>query len=258
MVGPRLLYGYASSGATMTADYTATGYAAENAVALDRGTSWKSSGTADQRLILHAGSSITPTGLAVSAGNYSGWGTTTLEYSTTGLAGSWTSQTTLTGIGSRTDSIEDYYIKLTGAPAKPYWALHWAAPSAAPEVAVFYLGTLTTLADNYDFPSEGSDVFGVDVQTSEGQVVVTERVARYRERFLLKFGVTTLSMRDTVRTILKTENGPLRPFYFAPIDESTTNDYGRAYLVRFEPMAFGWRRLYSDPTEFSVPLLEEV
>lgn len=254
MVGPRFLYGYSSSGATMSATVTGAGYDAANAVALDRGTTWKGSGTSAQRLIMHTGSAISPSGLGISAGNYSVWGTTVLQHSTDGVT--WTTYATLT-VSGLTDSVQDYFDTLTPI-SKSWWCLYWAAPSAAPEVGIFYLGTLTTIADNYVHPFDESDVYGVDVQTSEGRVIVAEQVARRRNRFLLDFGNTTTAVRDSVRTIIQSEGGPLRPFYFVPIDESGSSTEGRAYFVRYEPAAFGMRRIFTNVHEFSLPLLEEV
>ncbi len=258
MVNARFGYGYLSGSATGSADSTASGYDAANAVALDRGTTWLSGGTSDQRLILNCGSAVTPTFLGIAGGNWSVWGTVTFQYSTTGLAGSWTTQQTLSGLGARTDSIEDYYEKVTAAPSKQFWCLHWSAPSAAPEVACFYLGTLATLTENYAFPAEEQDVFNVDTQTTEGKVVMAEETARRLARWPLLWDVVTSTTRDTLRTIVRSEGGPKRPFWFAPVDESTSNDYGLAYLVRYEPSILSMKRPYTGIYEVALPLLEEV
>lgn len=260
MVDGRFGYGNLSGTGTASADYTAAGYDAANVVALDRGTTWLSSGTADQRLIVNCGAAITPTFLGLAGGNWSGWGTVTLQYSSTGLAGSWTTQQTLAGLGSRTDSVEDYYEKVTSAPARQYWCLHWSASSSAPEVALFYLGTLATLIENYGFPGDERDVYNVDVQQSEGKVIMAEQVARRLAAWVLGWSPTLSTVRDQVRTIIQSEGGPKRPFWFVPVDESTSNDYGRAYLVRYQNPSFAMKRPLSTTEiyDFVVPLLEEV
>lgn len=261
MVGPRFLYGYMTEGGVATVQAsgsTASGYDPQNAVALDRVTSWKAGDTtAGQRLAIHCSSAITPTGLGICGGNWSQWGTVLLRYSDDGS--SWSTLGSALGSLPSTDSTQDYYSTVSGASAHAWWGLEWSGPSAAPEVACFYLGTLTTLTESYHFPDEASDVYGVNLEQSEGRVIVSEEVARQRARFKLDFNVTASStVRNEVRTILASEGGPLRPFYFVPIDESGSSTAGQAYLVRYEPLAFGWRRLHVNPYEFSVPLLEEV
>ena len=259
MVNARFGYAYLSSTATASATLTASGYAASNAVALDRGTTWKSSGTtASQQLILNMGAAITPTFFAVAGGNYSGWGTTLLRYSSTGLAASWTTINTLAGLGSLTDSTQDYYEKVTSAPSRQYWCLEWSAPSAAPEVAIFYLGTLATLTENYAFPETQEDVYNVDIQQSEGKVIVAEQTARLLTRWPLLWDVVSSTTKGTLQTIVQSEGGPKRPFWFVPIDESTSNDYGRAYFIRYQNPSMAFKRAFTGIYEVAVPLLEEV
>lgn len=255
MVGPRLLYGYATDGAAATADSTASGYSAVNAVPIERVTTWKSGGTTAQRLMLQSAAAFVPTGLGICGGNYSAWGVTKLQWSDDGTT--WTTHQTLGGLPG-TNSTQDYFSTVTGAPSKSRWALRWDAPTAAPEVALFYLGTLVTLSDSYTYPYEEADKFGVDVQVSEGEIVQSEEVARVRARFLLNFGPSLLAAKEQARTVLRSEGGPLRPFFFVPIDETGSSVEGRAYLVRYQPGEFAWRRIYALPHEFALPLLEEV
>jgi hypothetical protein len=251
-----MIYGYSSNGASGSATVTAAGYDADNSVALDRGTTWKGVGTSAQRLILHTGAAIAPTALAIAGGNYSVWGTTVLQHSTDGS--SWTTLDTLLGLGSLTDSVQDYYWKISSPTSKSWWCLYWSAPSAAPEVALFYLGTLATMIENYSFPTEERDVYNVDIQQTEGKVIVGEQTARYLMLWVLGWTPTISTVRDQVRAIIQSEGGPLRPFWFVPVDESTSNDYGRAYLVRYQTSTFAIRREFTGIYEFVVTLLEEV
>lgn len=258
LTNPRILYGYMSSGATASASSTDASYDPSNAVALERATGWKAGGTGDQYLILHMGSAITPTGLGICGGNYSSWGTTTLEYSSTGLGGSWTSLLTLSGLGSLTDSVHDYFAKLTAAPSRAYWRLHWTAPSAAPALAVFYLGTLVTLDEPHRYPYDEEKVFGVNVRESEGHVINAERTARTRRRFLPTFDDAGLTLANQIDALIESVNGPLTPYFWVPFDESGSNDYGRAYLVRYTPAVYTLRRVFTDPYNIALPMLEEV
>lgn len=259
MINPRLIYGYLSDGATATADSTASGdYDPSNAVALERATLWRAGGTGTQRLLLHAGSAIAPSGLAICGGNYSAWGTTKLEYSDTGLAGSWTTQLTLSGLGSLSDSAQDYFAKLTSAPSKAWWSLLWSAPSAAPELSVFYLGTLVTLAEAQTYPIKDGPVFGVNMKESEGRIVNAEQVARTRMRFNPMFEQCGVTLEAQILALLMSEGGPLRPYFWVPMDESGSNDYGRAYLVRYQGMEFIPERIFADPWNTALPMLEEV
>ena len=255
-VNARLGYGYLTDGATASATVTASGYSASNAVVLDRSTSWKGTGTSAQRLMLNTPSAITPTFLGICGGNYSVWGTTVLQRSDDGVT--WTNYLTLTGHASRTDTVQDYFEDLTAAPTKSWWCLYWAAPTAAPEVAVFYLGTVAILTDNYSFPVKEMDVYNVDVQSTEGRILQREQVARRLVRWVLTWTVISSTLKETIRTIIQSEGGNLRPFWFVPADETTSNTYGRAYLVGYEPPAFGIDRAFTEIYEVVLPLLEEV
>lgn len=256
-VNPRLLYGYASSGATASADTTASGYDAANAVEIERATGWKASGTSAGRLILHAGSAITPTGLGICGGNYSAWGTVTLQHSTDGS--SWTTFATLSSLPS-VDSSQDYYLDFVAAGltpvAKAWWALRWAAPSAAPELSVFYLGTLVTLLDSPDLPYNEGPVYGINLKESEGRIVNSERVARRRMRFNPTWDVLS-AVKDQLLTLTDSEDGPHRPFFWVPMDESGSSTAGRAYLVRYQPLELPIQRLYGHYV-LALPMLEEV
>ena len=116
-------------------------------------------------------------------------------------------------VGSLTDYTQDFYMTVSSI-SRRYWKLAWASTTAAPELSVFYLGTLATLGTNYEFPFEGSDVYGVDVQQSEGRILTAEQVARRRERFPLEFMSLTSTDADAMRAIIQSEGGPLRPFFF--------------------------------------------
>lgn len=249
-------YGYSSEGATGSATLTASGYSATNVVDLARGTTWLSSGTtASQKLILDLGSAKTPTFLGLANCNWSVWGTTKLRHSPDGAT--WTDFLTLSGLPS-VDSVQDWAAILTAAPSRQWWCLEWAAPSAAPEVGVFYLGTAVTLTKNPSYPTIDEDVYGVARESSEGGVVVAEELHRRLARFDLVWDPCDSTERDEILTVIRSEGGPLRPFWMIPIDESGSSSSGRAYLVRYAPTTQAVRRRFLNTYSLGLPLLEEV
>ncbi len=225
----RLLGGYLTKDAVATADTTVTGYDAKNAVVLDRNTTWKATNTSAVRLKYHTAAFITPTGLGIAMSNWSAYGTCKLQHSTDGA--SWTDFFTLTGLPP-TDYDNDYFAKLTSAPSKEWWALYWAAPSAAPEVGLFYLGALTELARNDTYPRDEIDNWNTDLDKSEGGILVAEDTSRDTFSVDMNWKHSLPAERDTFRAFLATERGPRRPFFFALQDETGSTDAGRAYLMR--------------------------
>ena len=222
----QLLGGYLSSGAAGTATGTAAGYDAHSTVGLERSTGWLAPSTAAVRLILNLGAAAAPSGLGLAGGNFSGWGTTSLEHSSDGVT--WTPFLTLTGFPA--DAL-DYFAALTAAPSRQYWSLYWAAPSAAPGLAVFYLGTLTELAVNEDLGPEGRDVYNVAEEPAASGAIIAEEYGRRTERFLLKFSGITAAQFLVLRSFVRAEGGK-RPFFYIPRFDSGTGASGQAYLVR--------------------------
>ncbi len=260
MVNARFLYGNLAGDAAATASVgsgtaTAATYDPQNVTALDRDTTWLAGSTTTPRLILHTGAAITPQALAIAAGNYSVWGTTKLQHSTDGVT--WTDFLTLASLPS-VDTIQDYFAELTAAPSKSWWALYWAAPSAAPEVAIFYLATLATVAESYNYPTEEQDVFNVDLQVAENRGIVGEEVARYIVRFLWDWAETTSTTKELIRTIIRACGGPKTPLFIVPVDESGSSTAGRCYLVRYQTTVLALKRLFVDPFDLSAAFLEEV
>lgn len=250
----RFGYGYLSENAAATADSTASGYDPLDAVALERAIGWKSGGTSSQRLKFHMASAITPTFLGIAAGNYSAWGTVNLQHSSDGSA--WTTIGLALSNFPSTDSSQDYFSEIAAAPSRAWWALQWTGPSAAPEVGVFYLGTKVELAANDDVPGTEIDVYGVDERDTAGGIKRRNQVHRRLRRDVLAFGQNS-TFRDSVRDVIRGEGGPLRPFWYVPLDESTSNTSGRAYLVGYEAPTLEVKRRFSK-YGFTVPLLEEV
>lgn len=248
--------GYLGGYATPSATSTASGYAAANTATLARGTTWKAGASGAQKLIFDLGTTFTPTFLGIANANWSAFGANArLQYSSDGS--SWTTQYTFASLPS-TDYLEDYFAILAAAPARRYWALDFPSSTAAVEVGVFYLGYQTTLSKNPNYGATEEDVYNVEMDRSEGRVVVSDKAARRLTRFEMAWERGTSSMRDEIRSLIRGEEGPLRPFWFVPIDESGSSQAGRAYLGRYVPLSFPVRRKFLDRYEYGLSFLEEV
>lgn len=248
---------YLSEGASASANGTAAGYAAANAVALDRGSTWKADGTSSEWLALDLGSAKTPTFLGIANANFTKWTSAKLQHSSDGSA--WTDFLDPLPSLPAVDSTQDYWVTLTAAPSRQHWRIFFTTVTAAPELALFYLGTQTLLSKN---PAYGEaveeDVFNVAREKSEGEVLVAEETARRLARFDYVWPTQTAAERDEIRDFIRIEGGPLRPFFFVPIDESGSSTAGRAYLVRYEPLSLAVRRKFHARYSMGFSLLEEV
>ena len=240
----RLLGGYLNQGSVAAAGSTATGYAASNSVVLDRKSSWKATNSSAVRLYHQPPAAITPTGMGIALSNFTKYGTCKLQHSTDGS--SWTDFYTLASLPT-SDYDVDYYVDFVAAGltpvSKPYWGLNWSGPSAAPEVGLFYLGTLTQLSRNDSYPGRYADVFTTELDKSESLGTVAEDVLdRDLYRVRPNWKTTTPATKDELRNFLRGERGPRRPFFYVPQDESGNSSAGRAYLMRFTPPEFGFSR----------------
>lgn len=247
----QFLGSYLSDGATASASGTATGYDPQSVVGIERSTGWLAPSTAAVRLILDLGSAKTPTGLGLVGGNWSAWGTTKLQHSTDGST--WVDFLTLSGLPA--DDL-DYFAKLVSAPSRQYWALYWAAPSSAPGLAVFYLGTLTALPVNPDLNMAGGDRYNVSEEPAASGAVISEEFGRRTEVFSLAFSGITTSQFTTIRGLTRTEGGNKRPFFYVPRDDSGSGTQGQAHLVR-GPREVPWTEEFGGVFNLTVNLREE-
>ncbi len=121
---------------------------------------------------------------------------------------------------------------------------------------MFYLGSLVTLSDSPDLPYDEGPLYGVNLAASEGRVNNAERVARRRMKFLPTWDVLS-AVKDQLLALTDSEDGPLRPYFWIPMDESGSSVAGRAYLVRYNEGENLVRRLYGHYV-LGLPMTEEV
>jgi hypothetical protein len=245
----QFLGSYLSDGATASSSTgSAAGYDPQAVVELERATGWKAPSTAAVRLILDLGSAKSPTGVGIVGGNYSAWGTTNLQHSPDGTT--WTTSEALTGFPA--DGL-DYFADVASI-SRRYWCLHWAAPSAAPEVDVFYLGTLTELPENPLLGAPGEDEDNVLEEKTTSGSINSEEFGRMVETLGLSWRLTAANFA-TVRALFRAERRA-RPFFWVPRDDSGSGASGQAYLVR-QSSRFRWEEVYTGLFECATTLREE-
>lgn len=252
-VNVRLIGSYLSDLAGATASSTAAGYDPANAVILDRNSLWVAGGTTSVTLTFDLGSAVSVSAVAIANHNGSGWTTAKLQSSTDNFSAVTTDVVTLTGITTGED-----YFQTFGASSRQYWRISIASATAAPQVGIFYLGTPTTLTDNPWIGQENDDVYNVEKATAQSGAIVAEQWGRRIIRTGMSWGVVTTAIKDQLRDFLRTEGGPLRPFWYVPRDDATSNAYGRAYLVRLEDHGFKTQEIFAGLWSMAAALKEEV
>lgn len=246
----QFLYGWLSSTATATATSTATGFAATNAVSLDRPSKWKANVATASSIQFDLGVPVLVSGVVIGNHNGTGWTGTKIQHSPDGVT--WTdlvAPTLTTG--------QDYYF--TGFSfTKQYWKVLTTSATAAMEIGVFYLGTQLTLSNNPSHPLKQSYVWNVARERSSSGAIVAEENGRRLLRVDMPFPSYASADLAQVDTLLLAESGPLRPFWYVPTDLAGAGTSGRAYLMRYEPLAFEWSWTSSLTYDFGLTLLEEV
>jgi hypothetical protein len=250
-VNVRLIGSYLSDLATATASSTAAGYDVKNAVILDRSSVWKAGGTSSVTLTLDLGSAVSVSAACIANHNGSGWTTPKLRRSSDNVT--YTDVAALTSITTG----EDYYTTF-GAISYRYWRIEIASASAAPQVGIFYLGTATTLTDNPWIGQGNADVYNVERASAQSGAIVAEQWGRRLIQTKMEWGIATTAAKDQLRDFLRTEGGPLRPFWYVPREDATTPTYGRAYLVRMQDGSFQTQEVFGGLHSMGVTLLEEV
>ncbi len=247
----RLVGAYKSELATATASSTAAGFDAQNVVALDRPTKWKANVTTASWVKLDLGSTKAVDTVCLANHNGNLWTTALLEWSNDGSTG-WTTAATLSGLAANTD-----YFATFASQTKQFWRVSTASASSAMEIGCFYLGTLTTLTKNPSYPGEDSDTYNVERARATSGTIVAEKYGRRLKKFDFIWRYPTLAVVNEVRNFLRVEDGPLRPFWYIPPDESGASTNGEAFMVRFDPLAFEVTRHFLNTYEFGVTFREE-
>jgi hypothetical protein len=252
-VNVRLIGSYLSDLASATASSTAAGYDAANAVVLDRSSLWVAGGTTSVTLTYNLGSAQSVSAIAIANHNASGWSTVTIRKSTDNFAANDVLVETLTGMVTGED-----YFKTFAAASSQYWRLSIASATAAPQVGIFYLGTPTTLTYNPWIGQENDDVYNVEKTIAQSGAVVAEQWGRRLIRTAMRWDVVETAAYTQLRDFLRTEGGPLRPFWYVPRDDATSNAYGRCYIVRAEEGSFRAQEIFGGLWSMSLAIKEEV
>ena len=249
----RLIGGYDSDLATATSSSgTASGYDVTNVVTLDRSSLWVSSVTTSIVLHLDFGSAKTINCFALANHNGGGWTTALLQTSPDNSA--WTTKVTLSGMTSG----YDWYGEFDPAVSVQYVRLTIASATAAPQVGIFYAGDRTTLTYNPWIGFDSDDVYNVEKKAAQSGAVVAEQWGRQLTRYGMRWEVVETTAKDQLRDFLRTEGGPLRPFFYVPREDSTTTTQGRAYVVRMVDESFRAKEIFGGLWAMSVDLQEEV
>lgn len=247
----RLIGGYDSDLATATATGTATGYDVDNVVTLDRSSVWVSSGTGAQTLHLDFGSAKTIGAMAIANHNAETWTGGVFQTSPDNAA--WTTRVTFSGVVAD----QDWYGTFTPLSVQ-YVRISITSATEAPQVGIFYCGDATTLTYNPWIGFDSDDVFHVERKEAQSGAIVAEQWGRQVTRYGARWEVVETAAKDQLRDFLRTEGGPLRPFFYVPREDSTTTTQGRCYLVRMVEDSFKAKEIYGGLWSMAVDLQEEV
>lgn len=250
-VNVRLIGGYKSELASATASATASGYDVDNVVTLDRTAVWVGVGTSGGSVVLDLGSAKAVSGFGLANHNAQTWTGGILQRSPDNAV--WTTVATLSGAAAD----QDYYQTFSSATYQ-YWKLLCTSSTAAMQVGVFYLGTATTLTYNPDLNPTGEDVYQIERAKSQSGVVIAEQWGRRICRFDMDWSIHETAAFTETRDFLRTEGGPLRPFFYVPRADSSSPTSGQAFLVRLLDGSFRHKEVIAGYWNWGVSLLEEV
>jgi hypothetical protein len=250
----RLIGSYKSDLASASATSTAAGYDVDNVVVLDRNSIWVAGGTGAINLTLDLGSAKSVSAVGIANHNGHLWTGGVLRASTDNFAASNDLIATFSGMADGSD----YYHAFNSASYQ-YWRIATTSSTSAMQVGIFYLGLSTVLTQNPDIGMATEDVYNVERAVAQSGAIVAEQWGRrlLRPNLVWSSGVTTAA-KDELRDFLRTEGGPLRPFWYVPLETSTTPVNGRGYLVRLVPNTFRTVEIFTGLWGMAAELLEEV
>lgn len=245
-----LIGAYLSELCSATATDTASGYAASNVVTLDRNLLWRANSTGTIDLVLDLGAAKSVSAVCIANHNGNLWSGAVLQRSPDNST--WTTVCTLSGLTAG----QDYFQKFA-AQSYQFWRIRTTGSSAPMQVGIFYLGTPTVLTYNPWTGWEDADQFNVERATAQSGAIVAEQWGRRLLAASMSWGLVETTARDQLRDFLRVEGGPLRPWWYAPRDDSADSVYGRAYLVRLIEVRFAAKENVSGYFEMSLSFLEE-
>lgn len=249
----RLIGSFLSDLASASATSTASGYDAANVVGLDRTSVWIAGGTGAINLTLDLGAAKTVSALCIANHNGHLWSGGTLHASTDNFGASDVTVATFSGMASG----EDYYHTFSGVSYQ-YWRIVTSGSTSAMQVGIFYLGTPTTLTYNPWVGQDSEDVYNVERSTAQSGAIVAEQWGRRVIRTAMRWDVVETAAKDQLRDFLRTEGGPLRPFWYVPRVDASSPVSGRAYIVRQEEGGFKTQEIFGGLWSMGLSIREEV
>lgn len=247
----RLVGSYLSDLASVTATSTASGYDADNVVVLDRTSKWVAGGTGTIDLRLDLGSAQAVTAVCIANHNGHLWTGGVLQRSSDDVT--YTTVVTFSGLADG----EDYYHTF-GSQTYRYWRIRTTGSTSAMQVGIFYLGLETELTYNPWIGQESEDVYNVERATAQSGAIVAEQWGRRLLRTAMRWDVVETAAKDQLRTFLRTEGGPLRPFWYIPRADSSSPVSGQAFLVRMEEGSFSTTEIFTGLWRMALTVREEV
>ena len=257
----KFIYNNLADKVTVSASSEATGFPAENAVDMSRATQWKSDAEATITLTVDLGAATAATGIGVANHNLGtldddGY-TVELKGSTDNFSGSDVLVKTL----SPAADDADYYATF-GSVSYRYWRIKAAkgGGTLAGEVGEFYLGTATELANNPDTGGGFTDQPVAQTVTSRSMsgLAVVKKLGRITRSISMPFTKRVTAEWTVVEALHASQDGPFKPLFYVPRNDSAATTEGDAYMVRFAdpvlPHSEAWA---ANDHRFTVNLKEE-
>jgi len=257
-INVRLIYGHLTDKVTVTGSSEATGFPAENAVDLSRSTQWKCNTTGDQTLTVDLGSAQAVTGLGLANHNLgtmdTGGYTVTLRYSTDNFVGDDNIAKTLV-LADDSD-----YFATFGSLTKRYWQLKViTGTGTSMEVGEFYLGTAKTLANNPDTGGAFTDQPTAQTLMSQSLsgVATVKKTGRITRAISMPFTERVTAEWTVIEAIHASQDGPFKPLFYVPRNDSAAPTEGDAYMVRLTDALMPHFESFAGIHSFTVNLKEE-
>jgi hypothetical protein len=258
-INVRLIYGHLTDKVTVTASSEATGFPAENAVDLSRSTQWKGTAEATITLTVDLGAATAATGLGVANHNL---GTLATDGYTIELKGS-TDDFAISDVLVKTlaPADDDDYFATFGSVSYRYWRIKAAkgGGTLTGEVGEFYLGTAVTLAGNPDTGGGFTDEPMAQTLMSQSLsgVATVKKTGRITRAVSMPFTNRVTAEWTVIEAIHASQNGPYKPLFYVPRNDSAAPTEGDAYMVRLADALMPHFEGFAGIHSFTVNLKEE-